>query len=158
MCHWYCIWILLCLPSPFKICKIIGFYIISLEFKFILVFCKIIRIYPPFSKTTSQSMLNVFLPRPPEKKTSNYDLFFQTSTWFVIIEFIIGYYIPKNKLGWTPCNKHICQVSGSVIPNGDDNLLKQPFVSTYWGVFGGWLIGFVQTIYFFSKKYTMEFN
>jgi hypothetical protein len=73
-------------------------------------------------------MLNVFLPRPPEKKTSNYDLFFQTSTWFVIIEFIIGYYIPKNKLGWTPCNKHICQVSGSVIPNGDDNLLKQPFV------------------------------
>jgi hypothetical protein len=128
MCHWYCIWILLCLPSPFKICKI-GFYKISLEFKFILVFCKIIRIYPAFLKTTSQPMINVFLPRPSEKKTSNYGFVF-SNKHMICIEFVFGYYIPKNKRGWTPCNKHICQVIGSVIPNGDDNLLKQPIVST----------------------------
>ena len=57
-------------------------------------------------------------------------VFFKTSTWFVIIEFIIGYYISKNKRGWTPCNEHICQVIGSVIPNEDDSLLKQPIIST----------------------------
>ena len=57
-------------------------------------------------------------------------VFFKTSTWFVIIEFIIGYYISKNKRGWTTCNEHICQVIGSVIPNEDDSLLKQHIIST----------------------------
>jgi hypothetical protein len=69
------------------------FYIISLEFKFILVFCKIIRIYPPFSKTTSQSMLNVFLPRPSEKKTSNYDLVFSNKHMICNYRVFKGYYI-----------------------------------------------------------------
>jgi hypothetical protein len=43
---------------------------------------------------------------------------------------LIGYYIPKNKRGWTPCNEHICQVIGSVIPIEDDSLLKHPIIST----------------------------